>query len=162
MEDKLISMTNFVENTKLEVSKVKETDSKVLYASYLSDIFNYADFLKQPLTLGMFVPCDEKGNIINEPYNDGINDQYYNSAIDAYNEAKSRVLFEGFEFESKEHLEDFSILKNDKISFNYDDKYKTFEIGRFYFKNIEDLIEENLVCTRPITNKNDIWKINKE
>ncbi len=30
---------------------------------------NYATFLKKPLTLGMFVPVDEKGNILKEPKN---------------------------------------------------------------------------------------------
>lgn len=32
------------------------------------DLFdNYATFLLQPLTLGMFVPCDEDGNVLREP-----------------------------------------------------------------------------------------------
>jgi len=54
-------------------------------------MFNYAQFLQKPLTLGMFVPCDEYGNIIEykEPYEDGTNIKYY--------EARSRVLFAGFE-----------------------------------------------------------------
>ena len=30
---------------------------------------NYANFLKKPLTLGMFVPVDQKGNILKEPKN---------------------------------------------------------------------------------------------
>ena len=30
-------------------------------------IFKYAKFLKKPLKLEMFVPCDEDGNILEEP-----------------------------------------------------------------------------------------------
>ncbi|KIC63943.1 hypothetical protein [Chryseobacterium taiwanense] len=30
---------------------------------------NYANFLKKPLHLGMFVPVDEKGNVLKEPKN---------------------------------------------------------------------------------------------
>lgn len=51
---------------------------------YHSITLNYANFLKQPLTLGMFVPCDEDGNLLV-------------SFDDRYEESKERVLFEGFE-----------------------------------------------------------------
>ena len=33
----------------------------------LSWIYNYATFLKQPLKLEMFVPCDDNGDILKEP-----------------------------------------------------------------------------------------------
>lgn len=60
---KLISMTYFVENIKGEVTKAKEARQKCLSSSYLTDIFNYANFLKQPLTLAMLIPVDEEGNV---------------------------------------------------------------------------------------------------
>lgn len=64
----------------------------------------YDSFLKQPLQLGMFVPCDLDGNVLEEP-------EYYekwmsgkaiafpigaNDIVESYNEAKERVLFNGF------------------------------------------------------------------
>lgn len=79
-------MTDFV----LEQSK----------ANISSDVFyflcsNYVQFLKQPLTLGMFVPCDEEGNImdINSIYDPrSKTGMYYPWEIE---KAKERVLFEG-------------------------------------------------------------------
>lgn len=61
---KLISMTDFVlEKGKTSVLPftIKETFKNG--AKVMNEIFMYADFLKQPLKLEMFVPCDENGNI---------------------------------------------------------------------------------------------------
>ena len=60
-------------------------------ASVESDLFyflcsNYAQFLKQPLTLGMFVPC-----VDNEVFN-----YSKHGGKEQYKQAKERVLFEGF------------------------------------------------------------------
>lgn len=54
---KLISLTDFVIN-EWSIDLTIESRKR---------IYNYAKFLKQPLTLGMFVPCDEDGNILEEP-----------------------------------------------------------------------------------------------
>lgn len=81
---KLISMTDFV------LEQVRKMESKEL--AYLK-IFNYARFLKQPLTLGMFVPCDENGNVLVEPkirFDGG----YDIDEVKIYQQAKGRVLFE--------------------------------------------------------------------
>lgn len=74
------------------------------------DLVNYAKFLKQPLKLEMFVPCDEYGNFLEEPcdYKYWIKDDE-NGAYEGQNEymcikyqqAKEKVLFEGFEFNGK-------------------------------------------------------------
>lgn len=61
----------------------------------LDRIRNYANFLKQPLTLGMFVPCDEDGNVLKDC---GLIPCY---ELDKYRKAKDRCLFEGFEFLDK-------------------------------------------------------------
>lgn len=62
--------------------KERELVSMVDYAIYLDDKYDYSDsemvlhrrsvndyaeFLSQPLTLGMFVPCDEDGNVLDKP-----------------------------------------------------------------------------------------------
>src|SRR5690606_19676303 len=55
---------------------------------------NYAQFLKQPLRLEMFVPCDEEGNVLEVPTD--TTSMRRNQKIEQYNEAKEKVLFEGF------------------------------------------------------------------
>lgn len=55
---------------------------------------NYTEFLNRPLSIEMFVPCDENGNVLKEPY---ILDQPHYSTRIEYNKAKERCLFEGFE-----------------------------------------------------------------
>jgi hypothetical protein len=49
-------MTDFV----LEQNK----EPYFYYDSLWNKVIAYANFLKQPLTLGMFVPCDSNGNVV--------------------------------------------------------------------------------------------------
>ena len=101
----LIPMTDFVNN-------VGNMENYPSHENALSWIYNYATFLKQPLKLEMFVPCDDEGNILEEPtmekygwysanhpeeqsgwmYEEG-EDKYY-EAIKVYEVAKEKVLFE--------------------------------------------------------------------
>ena len=55
-------------------------------------IIRYKNFLKQPLKLGMFVPCDENGNVLDPS-------DVFKSCEKGflYGKAKERVLFKGFE-----------------------------------------------------------------
>ena len=76
-------------------------------------IIRYKNFLKQPLKLEMFVPCDENGNVLddkgecscagNTEWCHGCNSWHYHNDTftesDAYLKAKERVLFKGFEYE---------------------------------------------------------------
>ena len=94
---KLISMTDFVlSQTELLYDK---NQSKLIH-----NIVNYAQFLKQSLKLEMFVPCDEDGNVLEEPTNYEVWEEIYlkdKSSIigfkehESYFEAKEKVLFEG-------------------------------------------------------------------
>ena len=69
------------------------------------DLVNYAKFLKQPLKLEMFVPCDEEGNVLEEPkrwkdylqYPDSFDGNKEWDELYDYQQAKEKVLFEGFE-----------------------------------------------------------------
>lgn len=74
----LISTTNFVlEQFDLLYKGVINQDE------YVTRTKKFADFIKQPLTLGMFVPCDENGNILEEPeqFKDWIkSDHYFNAS----------------------------------------------------------------------------------
>jgi hypothetical protein len=62
----LISMTEFVLLSK-GILKSDNEESRTLKNTSFDSIVKYAEFLKQPLTLGLFVPCDEKGNPLPEP-----------------------------------------------------------------------------------------------
>lgn len=103
---KLISMIDFVlEQTKLLREDLSDTLA-IQYGKYLDRIEQYANFLKQPLTLGIFVPCDEKGNILRKPnYYSCFEDNSYLTQPDLinlencerYQKAQQNVLFEGFD-----------------------------------------------------------------
>lgn len=97
MENKLIQMTTFV---------LEQAKSPIHRIDVAFNCIKYAKFLKQPLTLGMFIPVDENNVLLEEPVapkNFWESDEQdaqlwaqhqYDS--DKYNEAKERVLFEGF------------------------------------------------------------------
>lgn len=56
----------------------------------------YSKFLKQPLELWMFVPCDDNGDIIPLEYND---EEHPFVQHLGYQQAKERCLFNGFDVE---------------------------------------------------------------
>ena len=70
-------------------------------------VYKYAKFLGQKPTLEMFVPCDEEGNVLEEPshydlYRLGIApDDTQIKECGVFEKAKSRVIFEGFEFDAQ-------------------------------------------------------------
>lgn len=83
---KLISMTDFV----LEQYNIESNNGSFVDAvRYKRLTNNYARFLSQPLELWMFVPCDEDGNVLEEPkyYDLYIND--YGSKDDYHESFKS-------------------------------------------------------------------------
>lgn len=99
MENKLIPMTDFVLNSM--------RDQKHRRDKY-DDLCAYAEFLKQHLVLGMFLPCDKNGNILkyhglyehfkNSNFSNTGNWETQKQCEDAkeYFKAKENVLFEGF------------------------------------------------------------------
>lgn len=91
----------------------------------VSIIEKYANFLKQPLELGMFVPCDEQNNVLKfeeyqgyvilfQDHNDLENKKskinkggehaigFYRYENSKFQQAQERVLFDGFEFKTAE------------------------------------------------------------
>ena len=133
----LIPMSDFVlqEYTKLNAYYYQE--NKVL-----KKIHDYAKFLKQPLTLGMFVPCDLEGLILAKP-----SDEAYENCLDnvIYREAKSRVIFEEFEIKEYPDAEPDEITKVIKFkncyAFHFKDNQWNLGIA---LKTIEDLIPDGL------------------
>ena len=88
----LIPMTDFVNN-------VGNMENYPSHEKALSWIYNYATFLKQPLKLEMFVPCDEGGNIIPIPKSEDVPDmppdlqaEYWYSWESDFNKAKDALL----------------------------------------------------------------------
>jgi hypothetical protein len=124
-------------------------------ATYFQLRTEYDDFLIQPLTLGMFVACDEDGNVLEEPLNysafyAGMSSQDFNfNVMDCvnYKDALGKVLFDGFEIITpsdkchiifcKENIE-CQFLLNPDFSFN---------VRAFQPINIEDLVKYNLTLT---------------
>ena len=96
-ERQLIGMVDYVlEHEIKEWDKSKRTGNQVAV-----NCEKYAHFLNQPLTLGMFVPCDEDGNVLEEPEKWSESWSFEKkSKVSKKNEnyikAKERVIFEGF------------------------------------------------------------------
>jgi len=100
--ESLISMTDFVDRinqSRFFIDKNGDypninTAIEPKEATSLSECFRtivkYKDFLKQPLTLGMFVPCDLEGNVLEEPNRS----MHTDSECEEYQQAKERCLFE--------------------------------------------------------------------
>lgn len=116
----------------------------ITWNEYGTIVENYANFLSQPLEIWMFVPCDEDGNVLEDP---GLMPSY---ELNKYREAKDRVLFEGFTIEKQKKDEILFIDKNGYL-FSYMTISKTF-----YFHNddeimllekIEDLVDLKLKIT---------------
>jgi len=133
---KLISMTAFV----LDKQRFEEDSDTAIFK-----VTNYANFLNQPLTLGMFIPCDEDGNLLEKykyfpcslKYAKEIN-EYYKK----YQQAKEKVLFEEV-FTVKKHSENIVVyLKENSF-------YTTWNKS----KKIEDLIYLNLTLTPNVIKK---------
>lgn len=90
--NKLISMTDFVLNEK--------DNFPISVHEFADRVCSYATFLKQPLTLSMFVPTDEEGNVLEEPIEDDLCSSFFEKQKSfheekEYSEAKSKVLFKG-------------------------------------------------------------------
>lgn len=120
---KLISITDFVlqEHNKFCDFPYKELEKEYNYALTLIAKFrNYAEFLKQKLSLEMFVPCklvEGVWVVLKKPDAD-----YYMNVTEKdlkeFQEAKDRVLFEGFNIDKElpnliMHKSGWSLSKRD-------------------------------------------------
>lgn len=108
-------MIDFVlEQTKLAA------ESKCGIYEYIVKMRDYANFLKQPLELWMFCPCDEDGNVIEliQRGESSEHDRVLNQNL--FNEGKERCLFEGFIIYDEDTLrfKDVFIEKSDFYKIN--------------------------------------------
>ena len=132
----LIPMTDFVNN-------VGNMENYPSHENALSWIYNYATFLKLPLKLEMFVPCDEDGNVLEEPkieeeYVDEHTTQIFAQYQYDLDKAKEKVLFEGFKIYDYK-LNVFFYLGRRK-TLSYDKKRKDFITIGLLPETVEDLI----------------------
>jgi len=122
---KLIGMTDFVLNSKSELHYFKVTQ-------------NYANFLKQPLELWMFIPLDKDGNVLEEPdqnntkydvyiSNDEVDCNYglYDEDCLEYQKSKERCLFGIYSFEGED--DNLWYFSKNEITLTGIDKFKTIE-----------------------------------
>jgi hypothetical protein len=98
----------------------------------------YAYFLKQPLKLEMFVPCDDDEIIIERHYQYFDNEKEHENYIKEIEEAKEKVLFEGFRFQNEGYVTNGI--------FKFDEEY-------LENKTIEDLIKYDLELTKSAIKK---------
>lgn len=139
---KLISMKDYV----LEQKQIWNHDNTMhASANYVTATVNYANFLTLQLELGQFVPCDLEGNVLSEPegfmvYKGWLkDDKYWEGAdlklIKQYQQAKDRVIFEGFE-----HHKLGDMITNGSTSFSrlslIDGEYK-----------IENAVHDSIIIT---------------
>jgi hypothetical protein len=64
-------------------------------------VYKYAKFLAQKPELWMFVPCDEDGNVLEQPCDIMDTDECRDCACREHQKALSRVIFEGFEYDAQ-------------------------------------------------------------
>lgn len=109
---------------------------------------NYANFLKKTLTLGMFVPVDNKGNILKEPKNysswkslehnkkAGKTDSPVFEEYKIYRNAEQKCLFEGFSIAYNGYsVVRITAIYNPMIELSFNKNDKTFQ----NFSDVESL-----------------------
>lgn len=111
---------------------------------------NYATFLKKPLTLGMFVPVDARGNILKEPKNytswkslehnrkktTGAADSSAFEEYKIYQKAERKCLFEGFSIAYNGYfVVRITASYNDAIELSFNKNEKAFQ----KFTDVESL-----------------------
>jgi hypothetical protein len=138
---KLMKMTDFVLSFGTESNRYN-------YEQAYDLISSYARFLKTNLNLGMFIPCDEKMNILKKPKNksnlgsgktDAVELLKYENKLRDYNYALSKVLFKDF------HLH-----------IDYEDNFKkhvmtegfVLSIESLYTMKVEDIVDNDIELTR--------------
>jgi len=103
---------------------------------------NFDLFLLRKLEIWQFVPCkliEGVWVVLEEPYFDGENDQYYSSAKQEYQKAKERCLFEGIEYVKVEKYSEYFYL----IKYNQ----CIIWISKDILVTVEDMVKYNLELT---------------
>lgn len=149
---KLISMTEYViEQGTIDIKGNTPVDR---VGRYVNNTMNYAQFLQQPLTLGMFVPCVDGVPILHPIIKTIHSDDcecircvkmYKNYSIqeNQYQQAKEKVIFEGFECVDK-YPEYISVTQNGTRRF----LVINGEFETYGNNNIESIVKFNPTLTK--------------
>lgn len=152
---KLISMTDFVLEQGMNPL---QNDEQAWIKTH-----RYAEFLKQPLELGYFIPTDEDGNVLEDPIEDNYNlgdiyAGYYRRDLHKYQRAKERVLFDCFEIVKSGKT--ININNNIFYVVSNGENEVTFHIGLYIFSKgvdfantIEDLTHIQPTLTQTAINQ---------
>lgn len=126
---KLKSMTDFV----LEFSKTNHNSDE-----FENIVTDYAEFLKQPLQLGFFVPCNLEGHHFDLRLIKAMDKSFDDEQERLLNEARERVLFKGFEWDCENDCVEYVLCDSGKWIFGAEDlENETIET----FGGIENQIE---------------------
>ena len=131
---KLISMTDYVlERSDKSILQYTISETFKNGAKITNEIFEYAKFLKTPLTISMFIPCDKTGNVLNEvkEFDNSVgSDENYNRALRNYKIAKENVLFKGFSIKERNcNSSFFKYIENGFIAVYYfNEKFSGYAI----------------------------------
>ncbi len=119
----LKTTTKYVNRPENEIPEyVKESPEVELFYHRV-----YATFMEDKPKLWMFVPCDEEGNVMEEPMRvfDGAESDpelIYQNELAEYREAEQKVIFEGFKIEKSSDDDIYFLRLNNKafsiISYN--------------------------------------------
>ena len=109
---------------------------------------NFDNFLEKPLKLGYFIPCDEEGDILEEPtnYEKRLLNMMteYNDEVYTYYQAKAKVLFEGFEYDKE----------NNWVTYNEFARFFVSELQNGKVEDLFKLIKDEITLTE--TSKKEI------
>lgn len=147
--ERLISMTDFVLEQK-ELMKESEQGFNIEKYDFIINTCNYANFLKQPLNLSMFVPCklvEGVWVVLEEPIFTTDIAITELSKVKEYQEAKDRVLFEGFEYVEEDEELFLVFNKNESLKIINNENFVLYDGAVYVHQVIEDLVKYNLELT---------------
>lgn len=136
---KLISMTDFVlQRAEESILPLTVMETFKNGAKITNQIFNYANFLNKKLELGMFIPCDDDGDILEKPNNETL---HFAEKTIEYKNAKEKCLFYGFNFGGE--INNVFVIKYSELRLLYLTKDKIF----VNHMRIESLVYQDLTLS---------------
>jgi len=144
---KLINMVDYI--LKFNKDFLESDEFEETYVG----VYDYAVFLNQPLKLEMFVPCDNKGNVLKEPiedeYNLGdIHAGYFRQECEQYQQALKKVIFSEFEDLANDGIS--MSLCNDKAVELYYSFKNGFRLNGSKIETIQDIIHLKIELNKEI------------
>lgn len=160
---KLIPMTDFVLEQEFTIEVQSLNNQWASRVSRYNKTMSYAKFIKQPLELWMFVPCDKDGNVLEEPEyfkieNSNLQTISWSDYVEEYQQAKERCLFDGFEFTKSQKFSMENKIKNSVHWYTQERLYLTAKKADGYHAyyqlfTVEDLIQCDLQLTQTAINQ---------